>query len=368
MNAGAEYVLYRILGALQDEEGIHPESLLTCLGALAGYACRHAAGDALNRPLTQSPMSVWALVRRAVQKLGRPLPNFDERMPRGHRPRRPAVVYLKQLWPQVLPIAQRFCRKPTQLPVLFGIALQRAIELTLDVLSPTLSARIAMDCAIAMSRVALPGEILAISAKPPVLESPSAGRLPPAAAPPSAAPSPIAAAPSGMRAEPRTPAASAKRRVAPDVSAPNLWARVASRPGLTLLTIAFLGVITVAVARWKPGQSEGIEPAPVERKLQVATAQPGAPLFAEPTEQAEAIPEAPARQDAEPIPPPPSVAQEDEGPAPTAAEATEARINEESQRQLDANATGDSEMVPITEFAASPRPQPPSSIPAESLF
>ena len=79
------------------------------------------------------------------------------RVPAEHRSRYPPIVYLKQVWPQILPIAQRFCSKPMQIPMLFGIALQRAIELTRDVLSPTLSATIAMECAVAMSKVALPG-------------------------------------------------------------------------------------------------------------------------------------------------------------------------------------------------------------------
>jgi hypothetical protein len=203
MNAGAEYVVYRIWATLQDRNGIHAESLLTCLGALAGYACQtcvrqtaalpgadaakyaltpidagngttYLYSDALNESLVESRLSVWALVSLAVRKLGAPVPDIEgivshvtetvgtsafgiPRAPEGHRPRLPAIVYLKQIWPQILPIAERFCSKPAQVPVLFGIAVQRAIEQTKDLLSPTLSASIAMECAIAMSRVALRG-------------------------------------------------------------------------------------------------------------------------------------------------------------------------------------------------------------------
>jgi hypothetical protein len=192
MNAGAEYVVYRLLATLRDADGIHPESLVTCLGALAGYACQAsvrqqvAMGDgqpakhfqvyALDRALAGNPLSVWALVGRTVQKLGQPLPNLDEiaghvtktlgtdafgvlRVPEEHRPRHAAIVYLRQLWPQILPIAQRFCRRPAQLSVLFGIALQRAIELTHHRLSPTLAATIAMESAVAMSKVTLAPEV-----------------------------------------------------------------------------------------------------------------------------------------------------------------------------------------------------------------
>ena len=40
MNAAGEYLLERIKVALKDDEGVQVESLLTCLGALAGYACQ----------------------------------------------------------------------------------------------------------------------------------------------------------------------------------------------------------------------------------------------------------------------------------------------------------------------------------------
>jgi hypothetical protein len=43
------------------------------------------------------------------------------------------------------------------------------------------------------------------------------------------------------------------------------------------------------------------------------------------------------------------------------------RLNEEAQRQLDANATGDSEMLPVVDATPS-APPPRSAIPAESLF
>jgi hypothetical protein len=175
MNAGAEYVLYRIWATLQSREGIHAESLLACVGALAGYACQayvRRAGAREDLPLTASPLSVWALVRRSLQKLGKPLPDIDEisahvtrtlgtgefgvpRVAHEHRPHKLPVVYLTQLWPQVLPIAQRFCRRPAQLPVLFGIALQRALEHTTDRLNPTVGASIAMECAVAMSKATL---------------------------------------------------------------------------------------------------------------------------------------------------------------------------------------------------------------------
>jgi hypothetical protein len=111
-----------------------------------------------------------------VQKLGKPLPDIEAisarvtrtlgtgefgvpRVADEHRPRLPPVVYVTQLWPQVLPVAQRFCGRSAQVPVLFGIALQRAIEHTAERLSPTVGASIAMECAVAMSKATLPAAL-----------------------------------------------------------------------------------------------------------------------------------------------------------------------------------------------------------------
>jgi hypothetical protein len=180
LNAGAEYVLCRLWATLQERDGIHAESLLACLGALAGYACQVGAVQPPGRQLSNknqllkgTPVSICTLVGRTVEKLGAPAPDFDEifrhvvqtlgtaefgvpRAPSGHRPRHLPLVYLKQIWPQILPIAQPFCRRSSQLPVLFGIAIQRTLELTQTLLNPVHGASIAVECAVAMSKVALP--------------------------------------------------------------------------------------------------------------------------------------------------------------------------------------------------------------------
>ena len=263
MNAGAEYVLYRIWATLQDREGIHAESLLTCLGALAGYACQAYARRAgarmgfsqmrdslaLDRPLIISPMSVWALVRSAVQKTGGALPDLEDitshvartlgtgefgvpRVSGEHRPRRLPIVYLTQLWPQVLPIAQRFCRRPSQLPVLFGIALQRAIEYSK--LEPALAARLAMESAVAMSKATLPAAIAEL------FQAPSAAPDITVTAKPAIAP----AFPE-MRAT--------RKRRAPLIDAidtTSLTARMRSAKGLaTIMSVAIVAV--VAGLNWK---------------------------------------------------------------------------------------------------------------------
>lgn len=371
MNAGAEYVVYRIWAALQDQKGIHPESLLTCLGALAGYACQacvrqtaalpgadprkyalravessdgttYLDGDALNVPLAESPLSVWALIGRAVQKLGKPLPDIEAifrhvtqtvgtsefgipRVPDGHRPRQPAIVYLKQVWPQILPIAQRFCNRPAQIPVLFGIALQRAIEQTQDVLSPTLSASIAMECAVAMSKVALPGA----DANPTVTW--------PAAIAAEMNATPMLMASPGTRADatPIRAIRAPKRRRAggAEASTPGVGALVARfSPAARIVAIVSLAIIAIAGVMYKGDQREAPQAAREPRKLEIRTFQEDMPVVEEPAQEAQAI-------------------QEQERPEEIAArsaaseEPADRQMNEDSQRQLDASYDSGAEMV-----------------------
>ena len=361
MNAGAEYVLYRIWATLQDSEGIHAESLFACLGALSGYACQvyvrqagargatdsgryalttitaldgttYFQGDALNLPLAESPLSVWALVGRAVQKTGQPLPDIGgifshvthtagtsafgmPRVPYEHRPRHRAIVYLRHLWPQILPIARRFCRKPAQLPVLFGIALQRAIEHTTSLLNPTLSASIAMECAVAMSRVALPeltAEVVPTSAPVPQIVL---------------SPKPILTLPTGLRADPVPARArrSTNKRRTPGVDANALAASsfAARLPATKIFaTIASLALIAIGSAMWRADQAgaagrPGFRSAPaaiprIERKLRVSAFQrDDSRPIAQPIEDTRQL-------DPEPSPietPPPAIAEEPEAPA-----------------------------------------------------
>jgi hypothetical protein len=167
MNTGGELVLDRVVQALKMEKGIRAESLLTCLGALAGYACQVSARDGASVPLIEGPFSVWALIGNAVHELGQPLPGLEEIFAtEGRRPRNAPLTYVKETWPQVLPTAQQHCDKPMQLPVVFGIAIQRALARMKDVLSPTLGARLAMECAIAMSQATLPASPPAASSGP----------------------------------------------------------------------------------------------------------------------------------------------------------------------------------------------------------
>ena len=88
-------LLDKLLAILKDDSGVHVESAFAMLGALAGYACQQSAlyalahgdsshtvmvvdgadgkqylfGDAINQPLAEAPLSLWALLAGQAQHL-----------------------------------------------------------------------------------------------------------------------------------------------------------------------------------------------------------------------------------------------------------------------------------------------------------
>ena len=302
---------------------------------------RYLDGDALHALLAEGPLSVWALVGRTVQMLGKPVPDIEgifkhvsqtvgtgafgvPRVPDGHRPHLPAVVYLRQIWPQILPIAQKFCSKPAQIPVLFGIALQRAIEQTQGVLSPTLSASIAMECAVAMSKVALPDAYAN-----PVATWPAAvgTRM-------SAPPMPMSAP---MRADPAHRLRSA-RGAEPSAGVGAFFARLPQAAGI--VAIASLAFITIAGAMYKADRREVVEVVREERAPQSQELSEPARVL----EQATSTPEVQASQEQlareEPL-----IAQDVSATSATPEEPAERQMREDRERRLQSGSNGSDEMV-----------------------
>ena len=198
---GAKEVNNRLINGLKTEKGVHIESFLTVLGALAGFSCQMCAraelnrgpvtkegcwavatgadgityffGDAINRPLAESQYSVWSLTAGAAQQLGAQLPDLTEifahvsmtvgtdafgkpRIPEHHTPGDLPLNYLRVIWPSIFPLTLGFCDEPADLPALFGTAIQYALQMAKDVIDPGLAATIVMECAIPMSKVNLP--------------------------------------------------------------------------------------------------------------------------------------------------------------------------------------------------------------------
>jgi hypothetical protein len=204
--AGAKYggheIYLRLLEGMKDERGIHLESLLSALGSLAGYACqasirarnvaqgepenagfsvvstedgrRFFFGDAMNGALLEGQYSVWSLAAGAAEHAGaQEFCNLDDlvqhtatsvgtavfgipRLPEDHTPGIVPLEFLKVLWPALLPILEMFCESPEEWPVVYGVAIQKAIEAGKEVLNPALALQIIMESAVPMARVDLP--------------------------------------------------------------------------------------------------------------------------------------------------------------------------------------------------------------------
>ncbi|MCE0496517.1 MAG: hypothetical protein LV481_01035 [Methylacidiphilales bacterium] len=194
---GAKEISGRLMNGLKSEKGVHLESYLTVLGALAGFSCQMSVrvqagtgpiawavahgkdgkdyylGDALNKPLAEDNHSIWSLTAGAVQSLGDLPPDVGEifkhvaatigsaefgipRIPAKYRPGDLPINYLKVIWPKIFPVVRVICEEPTEWPILFGIAIQQAITMGKDVIEPVSAAKIVMECAIPMSKVDLP--------------------------------------------------------------------------------------------------------------------------------------------------------------------------------------------------------------------
>ena len=198
---GSRYLTQHVLAAMKTERGVHIESFLCALGALAGYACQASVraqalarglpetalfteaktkdgrtfyfGDALNKPLAESEYSVWGLAAFGAQEAGcAQLPEVEPifahvaatvgseefgkpRTPADHPVHELPIVYLRALWPALAPTIRKFCTDPAHWPVLVGLSVQEAIGMGKQALDPCLGLRIVMESAIPMSKVDL---------------------------------------------------------------------------------------------------------------------------------------------------------------------------------------------------------------------
>jgi len=198
---GAKEVFQRLLDGMKDSKGVHVESLLAALGALAGYACQanlraqalakgmpetapfqvigtkdgkqYFFGDPLNNALAGSQHSVWGLVGGAAQHAGaKDFPDLNEvfqhttsvlgseqfgipRVPENHKPADTPLNYLKAFWPALFPTVKLFCPNPVDWPILYSLAIQEAIYAGKGSIDPGLAFRLVMESAIPMSKVDL---------------------------------------------------------------------------------------------------------------------------------------------------------------------------------------------------------------------
>jgi hypothetical protein len=198
--AGKE-ILARLIDGMKNERGVHAESLLCALGALAGYACQASVrasaviagmnpdalfqvaetkdgqqfyfGDALNVKLAEDKHSVWSLAAGAAQHAGATsLPDIHEIFKRtaalvgtpqfgvpkrieGHAAGDLPLSYLEGLWAPFQSVVKKLTADPALWPIAYALAIQEAIALTSKTLPPLLGLTIVMEAAIPMSKVKL---------------------------------------------------------------------------------------------------------------------------------------------------------------------------------------------------------------------
>lgn len=197
---GGTELLDRLLNGMKDERGVHIESLLTALGALAGLACQLCAfeelaaagnpqgtglltvvctddgkkyyfGDIINKPLAENQYSVWTIAAGGAKRAGlETLPDVNDmfahiaasvggpafgkpRVPDKHRAHDTIENYAATLWPALRRIVTFYCDEPAEWPLLFGCASQEAIVMAKDVIAPDISLRIVMESAITSSKI-----------------------------------------------------------------------------------------------------------------------------------------------------------------------------------------------------------------------
>ena len=198
---GSDELTHRLLTVMKDGRGVHLESLLCALGAIAGYACQASVraeaiahglpetalltpvqtedgktyyfGDQLNTSLADSPCSLWAIVSAAIRQAhGSRRPDLTEifkhtataagtaafgkpRVPRENAAHDSPVNYVRTLWPALHPLIAKFCPNPEHWPVLIGLSIQQAISTNKSALDPDLALQLVMEAAIPMASVDL---------------------------------------------------------------------------------------------------------------------------------------------------------------------------------------------------------------------
>lgn len=196
---GSKVVIERLIATMKGPGGVHAESFLCALGAMAGYACqaslrefarsqklsestllmvveaddraKYYFGDALNQPLAESKMSVWNVVAAAAREAGcQELPDMNElfahvaasvgqkhfgvpRVPKEHAPRALPAEFLRKHWLDLAPVARKFCATPGELPVLFAVAIQDSLPFSKGRVSPRTAFTIALESAVPMSKI-----------------------------------------------------------------------------------------------------------------------------------------------------------------------------------------------------------------------
>ncbi|MBM3603097.1 MAG: hypothetical protein FJX22_04910 [Alphaproteobacteria bacterium] len=202
---GAKEILNMFLQSMKEDKGVHVESLLCALGSLGGIATQASIraqnisnslpetaslscaesnngskfyfGDDLNHVLAGDPYSVLSLAAAEAEFIGakdisknyisivKELLVYSTetmggekygipRLPQNHMPASNPIEYAK-LWPVIKPKIELFCPNPSHWPVLFGLAIQKTLDESKDVVDTAIALQIVMESAVPMSKIDL---------------------------------------------------------------------------------------------------------------------------------------------------------------------------------------------------------------------
>ena len=180
----ARSIVAMLKGAFKGPNGTDMKFPLLYAAGLAGYACHQAVkaehgtfavaetkngkhfyfGDDVNRYLLENPCSVWSfcqavthldqekiigIVVNTVQTVGTDRLQIWNMTPDSVYP------HIKSCWDGIYPnMTEKFCRKPSEWPILYGIVLQNIILQSIEAgASPEEAGLMAMECAVVISRM-----------------------------------------------------------------------------------------------------------------------------------------------------------------------------------------------------------------------
>lgn len=195
---GAEDIYNILCDSMRDSEGkIDANSLLFYTAGLTGYVCQAAVwekyvvrqkipvnqvfhvvsteigkdfyfGDAINQYVLESQYSVWRLVAGMYQHLyqGAPAPDIIPIVDKiasvigkedyklcGAVSADDIIEQYHMIWNSLKPRICRYCAEADEWPILFGLVMQKVMELAKDVVAPEDCINIVMESVIYLSKV-----------------------------------------------------------------------------------------------------------------------------------------------------------------------------------------------------------------------
>lgn len=188
--------------ALKTEKGVHAQSLMCAVGALAGYACQDAVralyqsnnvpeekifrllttetglhylfGDDLDKPLMYDKLSVWSLLGGMAQHNGcTELPDPKEmlsyasglfgdkqygaalRVDAQHQPHENPIMYLLHFWSKAHAIVKEHCHNPIAWPLVYASLGQELMTQYASVVDPKTALILMMESAVFTSKAVI---------------------------------------------------------------------------------------------------------------------------------------------------------------------------------------------------------------------